>query len=80
MKDYVDLYFLINEKKYKILQLLQKATKKDSGMDPFVWSQIIGDVSSLETLPKMIRSLKQDEIYAFYKIFQVKILKSLNPT
>ena len=79
VKDYVDLYFLIKDRPGEILQLLKEAKRKDSSVDPFIWSKIIHDVETFRILPRMILPVRLKELVDFYEALRRRILDSLKP-
>ena len=78
-KDYVDLYYLIRDKPARIMSLMEQASKKDAGVDPFLWSRIIGDARTMRVLPRMILPLAIEEIQRFYEKLQELILEKIKP-
>ena len=78
-KDYVDLYFLLKEDPQKIFAWLDQARQKDSSIEPFLWSRIIGDVESFRILPRMIKPVTLDELTGFYHNLRQRILIRLKP-
>ncbi len=79
VKDYVDLYLLLNKQPKQILNWLVQAKQKDASVEPFLWSRIIGDVETFRVLPRMIVPLTLDELVAFYRSLRRLILASLKP-
>ncbi len=78
-KDYVDLLFLIRDSKYDIFDLLKKGEKKDGGLEPFIWSQLIGDCETFSKLPRMRKELSLEELKQFYRDLRKNIVISLKP-
>src|SRR3989338_3557626 len=78
-KDYVDLYLLLKDRPERILTLLAQAKQKDASVEPFVWSRLIGDVTTFRVLPRMIVPLQLPELVAFYGRLRRLILSSLKP-
>ncbi len=78
-KDYVDLYFLLKDREKDILKLLAEAKAKDSSIEPFLWSKIIGDVESFRTLPRMILPVDLKDIVAFFHRLRQIILLDFKP-
>ncbi|MBI3332694.1 MAG: nucleotidyl transferase AbiEii/AbiGii toxin family protein [Candidatus Omnitrophica bacterium] len=79
VKDYVDLYFLLKDRPTDILKLLEEAKQKDSSIEPFLWSRLIGDVETFGVLPRMILPLELNDLVDFYKGLRKLILASLKP-
>jgi predicted nucleotidyltransferase component of viral defense system len=78
-KDFVDLYFLINEKKFDIFELLNLAKKKDGGMDEFVWTQLIAEADNIQALPRMIKKLDVKRMKSFFNNLRNQILNNIRP-
>lgn len=78
-KDYIDLYLLLSEKKYDIFELLDLAKNKDGGIEPFIWSSLISEVTRLNVFPKMIKTVTRDELCDFYVGLRNQILDRINP-
>jgi len=79
VKDYVDLYFLIQKRPSEIFQLLEQARQKDASVDPFIWSRVISDVETFRILPRMIRPIQLKELVGFYQALRQRILQHLKP-
>ena len=80
VKDYVDLYYLLQGKSIEeIMKYLAMAGQKDSSVDPFVWSRVIGDVENFSLLPQMILPMDLDRLTGFYRDLRKSILKALKP-
>lgn len=78
-KDYVDLYFLITEHSFDIFELLELGSKKDGGLEPFIWSTTIADVERLKILPRMIRPITLEQLREFYLKLRDQILDRIKP-
>ncbi|MFT5207693.1 MAG: putative nucleotidyltransferase component of viral defense system [Candidatus Omnitrophota bacterium] len=78
-KDYVDLYFLLKDREKDILKLLAEAKAKDSSIEPFLWSKIIGDVTSFRTLPRMILPVDLKYVVTFFHRLRQIILLDFKP-
>lgn len=79
VKDYVDLCLLLKKRPGDILKLLEAAKQKDTSIEPFVWSKVIGDVESFRVLPRMITPLDLKDLVAFYQALRRTILSHLKP-
>lgn len=78
-KDYIDLFFLIKNEKFSIVELLKLASQKDGGLEAFQWSRVIEDADSLTVLPKMLKKLDLEEIRKFFKNLRDEVVDSINP-
>lgn len=78
-KDYVDLYWILTKENYDIFELIELGKNKDGGLEPFIWSSLIGDVEKFSILPRMIKPLKLDHLKDFFLKLRDKILDQINP-
>ena len=78
-KDYVDLYYLIKDDPARIMPLMEQASKKDAGVDPFLWSRVIADAQTLRVLPRMIHPLTLEDLQKFFMRLQELILSRIKP-
>ena len=76
-KDYVDLYFLKPALKFNILNLLDLARRKDSGLENFQWAKVIVDVDMLTILPKLLQPVSLDELKTFFHTLRDEIIDNL---
>lgn len=79
-KDYVDLYFLLKEGEFDILELLKIGKNKDAGLEPFQWAKVIADVHSISILPKMIIKCDLSELKEFFSTLRDKVIDSVKPS
>lgn len=78
-KDYVDLYFILNEAGFKLDSLFEGAKKKDAGFELFTWASLLGDVETFQVLPRMIKPLRLDQLKRFFLALRKKLVLSLKP-
>lgn len=78
-KDYVDLYWLLKEEKYNLFELFELGKNKDGGLEPFIWSSLIGDVDRLTILPRMIKPITLAELKTFFHQLRDFILDRIKP-
>lgn len=78
-KDYVDLYFLLNECDLDIFELLELGHKKDGGLQPFIWASVIADVKELTVLPRMIRPVTLEQLQSYFLGLRDRILDRIRP-
>ena len=57
-KDYVDLYFILNETELKLETIFEWAKNKDGGLESFVWASLLGDAQNFQILPQMAACLR----------------------
>lgn len=74
VKDFVDLYFLL--KTFTVSDLMAGVKKKfNVELDPFVVASDFLKIEDFDYLPKMIESLKRDDLVEFYRDLSKKIGK-----
>ncbi len=78
-KDFVDLYFILQQEPFDIFELISLGEKKDGGLEPFVWASLIAQVQNLTILPRMIKPVSLEELRQFFLQLRDRILKSLKP-
>ena len=79
VKDYVDLYFILNNTGYDIFELMKLAQQKDGGVEAFTWASLVADVKTLKLLPKMVKKLELKTLQAFFLALRDKILDAIRP-
>ncbi len=78
-KDYVDLYFIMKNEKYDILDLLSLAGNKDAGIEPFSWARVIADAESIAVLPRMVKPLDMEKVKLFFRDLRGRIVDAVKP-
>lgn len=78
-KDFIDLYFLLTDKKFALKDLIAKAKKKDLGLTEFYLANSIGQSEKLEKLPKMLIPFDLNKMKKFYEKTHQKILREIKP-
>ncbi|MBI3195017.1 MAG: nucleotidyl transferase AbiEii/AbiGii toxin family protein [Ignavibacteriae bacterium] len=64
-KDFVDLYFLLNEH-FRFDELWEKAKQKHVGLDDYWFCQSLIRVKQLQQLPNMIRQVAIEELKTYF--------------
>lgn len=78
-KDYVDLYFLLKDDAFDIMELFSLGKNKDGGLEPFQWAKIIADVDTFSVLPRMVVPLKLKDLQTFFHHLRDQIIDALKP-
>lgn len=78
-KDYVDIYFIMQNYGYNIMDLLKLAKNKDAGLEFFQWTKVIADAQTLTILPKMIKEIKLNELKEFFRRLRDQVLDEIKP-
>lgn len=79
IKDYVDLFLIMQKSPFDIFELFELGQKKDAGLEPFVWAGIVSDVSSLKILPRMILEVDLKDIETWFHDLRDQILDRIQP-
>lgn len=79
-KDYVDLFFLLKDGEFDVLELLELGRNKDEGLEEFQWARVIADVETISVLPRMIVPCDLAELKSFFKRMRDKVIDSVKPT
>lgn len=78
-KDYVDLFFLLKDGEFDILELLKLGRNKDGGLDEFQWARVIADVETISVLPRMIVPCDIAELKLFFRRIRDTVIDSVKP-
>lgn len=78
-KDFIDLYFILQNKKFKFDYLYDLATKKDLGLSEFYLSNSMRQIEKISIYPKMLVKLDKNKLLEFYKKLSHKLMKRIKP-
>jgi len=78
-KDYVDLYFILENSDLQLEKLFEWAKLKDGGMDLFMWASLLREVQTFQVLPRMIYPLSLKKLKTYYLQLRDQLLLSLKP-
>lgn len=78
-KDYVDLYYILENTDLKLDKLMEWAKLKDGGMDLFIWASLLGEVNHFQVLPRMIQPLSLKKLQSYYLALRDQLLATLKP-
>lgn len=79
-KDYVDLYFLLKNGEFDILELLKLGKNRDGGLDEFEWARVIADAETISVLPRMIVPCDIKILKQFFRNIRERVIRSVRPT
>lgn len=78
-KDFIDLFFLLEKKKFVLKDLIEKAKKKDVGLSEFYLAGAIANFENVSTWPKMLVDLSKDDLKTFYANISTEMFKKIKP-
>lgn len=78
-KDFIDLYFLLNDKGFLMADLIAKAKKKDLGLSEFYLANSLGQAEKLQQLPTMLTPFDLEKMKMFYQDMAIKLLEDIKP-
>ncbi len=78
MKDFVDLYFVL-QRGYDWRQLFKMAQEKDSGLTLFYFAGMLRQIERQHSLPEMLVPVPLEELKAFFLNMAREIMSELNP-
>jgi len=78
IKDFVDLYFILQEG-YDLNELFEMAREKDPGLTEFYFVGMLRQIEKHTRLPKMLKPLELETLRAFYSTVARKLMSDLNP-
>ncbi len=78
-KDFVDIYFLCQEKQFTFEKIYQQAKKKHRGLDDYWLAVSLRFAEEIEKLPRMIKPLSINDLKQFYREKIKTLSASFNP-
>jgi len=78
-KDYLDLYFVLQETNLDFFALFEKTKKKDLGLNEFYFANIISEAENLKNFPKTIKPFNKKELVDFFLNLSDKLFKKIKP-
>ena len=78
-KDFVDLYFLLQQG-FNLDELMQKAKEKDLGFTEFYFAGSLGEIRRVQDLPRLIKPVTLEQLRAFYNPLAAQIMRTLKPS
>ena len=78
-KDFIDLYFLLKEKRADFDNIFAMAKKKDLGLSEFYLAHMLHRVTDIKNFPKTIKPFDKKELIAFFLDLSNKLFKKIKP-
>jgi len=78
-KDFVDLYWILNQTPLKFADLYAMAKKKDLGLNEFYFANSLAQVEKLKTFPVMLKPLDQNAMRKFFSELSEKLFAQIKP-
>jgi len=79
IKDYLDLYLICKETKYKFPEIFELAKQKNSGLSEFYFASTILNVEKFEIYPSMRIPFDKSAFIKFYQDLSTELLLKINP-
>jgi predicted nucleotidyltransferase component of viral defense system len=78
IKDFVDLYFILQEG-YELEELFEMAREKDLGLTKFYFVGMLRQIGRHTYLPKMLKPLELEALQTFYSEMAYGLMSDLDP-
>lgn len=78
-KDFIDLYYILNETKFTFDQLVSLAKQKDLGLTDFYLANSINQLTTVNQMPVLLKPLDIDRYKDFYQKLSAEILLKIKP-
>lgn len=78
-KDFIDLYYILNEKEFTFDHLVSLAKQKDLGLTDFYLANSINQLTTVNQMPVLLKSLDVEKYNEFYKKLSAEILLKIKP-
>lgn len=78
-KDFIDLYYILNNSNLTFDYLLSLAKKKDLGLNEFYLANSINQFEKSTEMPKLLKSMDLKKYRKFYRELTRKLLLSVKP-
>lgn len=79
IKDYIDLYTIIEKTDFTFDELFELARQKDLGLNEFTFASTIADVEQITLWPNILIDLDKKAMFAYYKNLVTELLKRVKP-
>jgi len=79
-KDFIDLYWILQNSDLKFDVLYQQAREKDLGLSELYLAYALQNVEKIRLFPRMLKPLPWEEIRAFYLTLASELLLRIKPT
>ena len=78
-KDFIDMYFILKEKKLSFKKLFELSKKKDTGLNEFYLAEMFYQVTKLKDFPKTLKPFNKKELVKFFMELSDKLYKQIKP-
>ncbi|MEK7503966.1 MAG: nucleotidyl transferase AbiEii/AbiGii toxin family protein [Patescibacteria group bacterium] len=78
-KDFIDLYYILNETKFTFDYLVSLAKRKDLGLTDFYLANSINQLTTVNQMPVLLKPLDLNKYQEFYKKLSAEILLKIKP-
>lgn len=78
-KDFIDLYFLLKNKKFTLLKLITKAKEKDLGFTEFYFANAVKQLENTHIYPEVFLPFNKTEFQKFYQNLSRDLLLQIKP-
>lgn len=82
-KDFCDLYFILNESKFNLDHLIERAKEKEALFDGedgvLIFAATLLEINKMDRLPKMLRPLSLEELRRFFVPKAEEMIRRLRP-
>jgi predicted nucleotidyltransferase component of viral defense system len=79
VKDFVDIYFLIQEKHATLEKAIVMGKEKDLGVEKFILAGLFRQADDFKVLPRMIKPLTLETLSRFYEDLSNQLLDQIKP-
>lgn len=78
-KDFIDLYYILNETKFTFEHLVSLAKKKDLGLTEFYLANSIDQIESASEMPLLLKPIDINKYNEFYKKLSKDLFLKIKP-
>jgi len=78
-KDFIDLYWILQNSDFKFDDLYRQALEKDTGLSDLYLAYALQAIEKINLFPRMIKPLPWDEIIAFYQRLARQLIERIRP-
>jgi hypothetical protein len=78
-KDFIDLYFIVQQQGYDLDRLLQMAKQKDLGLTEFYLAGMLRQIHTVKDLPVMLQPVDLETLVSFYEALADRLFARYKP-
>lgn len=78
-KDFIDIYFLLKQKRVKFKKIFELSKKKDLGLNEFYLAEMFYQVTQIKDFPKTLKPYSKKELVKFFMDLSDKLYKKIKP-